>query len=75
MSNLIQNVWKTSQIRRNFKIDTTDNIKCLNTVKPALSGNSKLDKTKILKTNSSLMKVESIAEYSLGAFCNTFDVH
>ena len=25
--------------------------------------------------NGSLMKVESIAECSLGAFCNTFDLH
>ena len=32
-------------------------------------------KTKVLKTNGSLMKVESIAECSLGAFCNTFDLH
>ena len=31
------------------------------TVKPALSGHSKIDKTKILKTNGNLMKVESIA--------------
>ena len=30
---------------------------------------------KILMTNGSLMKVESIAECSLGAFCNTFDLH
>ena len=45
------------------------------TVKPVLSGHSKIDKTKILKTNDSLMKVESIAECSLGAFCNTFDLH
>ena len=30
-----------------------------------------MDKTKILMTNSSFMKVESIA----GAFCNTFDLH
>ena len=30
---------------------------------------------KDLKTNGSLMKVESIAECSLGAFCNTFDLH
>ena len=29
----------------------------------------------MLKTNGSLMKVESIAECSLGAFCNTFDLH
>ena len=45
------------------------------TVKPVLSGHSKIDKTKVLKANSSLMKVESIAECSLGAFCNTFDLH
>ena len=31
-------------------------------VKPVLSGHSKIDKTKVLKTNGSLMKVESIAE-------------
>ena len=30
--------------------------------------------TKVLKTNGSLMKVESIAE-CLGAFCNTFGLH
>ena len=34
------------------------------TVKPVLSGHSKIDKTKVLKTNGSLMKVESIAECS-----------
>ena len=45
------------------------------TVKPVLSGHSKIDKTMILKTNGSLMKVQSIAECSLGAFCNTFDLH
>ena len=28
-----------------------------------------------LKTNSSLMQVESIAECSVGAFFNTFDLH
>ena len=31
--------------------------------------------TKVLKTSGSLMKVESIAKCSLGAFCNTFDLH
>ena len=46
-----------------------------NTVKPDLSGYSKIDKTKVLKTDGSLMKVESIAECSLGVFCNTFDLH
>ena len=45
------------------------------TVKPVLSDHSKIGKTKILKTHGSLMKVESIAECSLGAFCNTFDLH
>ena len=35
------------------------------TVKPVLSGHSKTDKTKVLKTNGRLMKVESIAECSL----------
>ena len=45
------------------------------TVKTVSSSHSKLDKTKVLKTNGSLMKVESIAECSLGAFCNTFDLH
>ena len=35
----------------------------------------KIDKAKGLKTNGSLMKVESSAECSLGAFCNTFDLH
>ena len=45
------------------------------TVKPVLSSHSKMDNTKVLKTNGSLMKVKSIAECSLGAFCNTFDLH
>ena len=35
----------------------------------------KKDKTKVLNTNGRLMKVESIAECSLGAFCNNFDLH
>ena len=34
------------------------------TVKPVLSGHSKLDKTKILMSNDGLMKVESIAKCS-----------
>ena len=45
------------------------------TVTPVLSGHSKIDKTKVLKTNGSYMKVESIAECSLGAFCNIFGLH
>ena len=47
----------------------------LDTVKHVLSGHSKIDKTKVLNTYGSLMKVESIAECSLGAFCNTSDMH
>ena len=39
--------------------------KTVHTVKPVLSGHSKIDKTKVLKTNGSLMKVKSIAECSL----------
>ena len=38
---------------------------CQNAVKPVLSGHSKIDETKVLKTNSSLMKAESIAEFSV----------
>ena len=34
-------------------------------------GHSKIDKTMILMTNGSLIKVKS----PLGAFCNTFDLH
>ena len=34
------------------------------TVKPVLSGHSKIDKTKILMTNGSFMKVKNIAECS-----------
>ena len=47
----------------------------LSTVKPVLSDHSKIDEKKVLKTNGSLMQVESIAECSLGAFCNTFHLH
>ena len=44
-------------------------------VKTVLGSHLKIDKTKVLKTNGSLMKVKSIAECSHGAFCNTFDLH
>ena len=47
----------------------------VDTIKPVFSGHSKKDKTKALKTDCSLMQVESIAECSLGVFCNTFDLH
>ena len=43
-------------------------------VKPVLIGHSKIDITMVLMANGSLMKVKSIAECSLGAFCNTFDL-
>ena len=43
--------------------------------KPVLSSHSEIDKTKVLKTNSSLMKVEVLQNAPLGAFCNTFDLH
>ena len=39
------------------------------TAKSVLTGHAYMDKTKVLKTNYSLMKVESIA---LGASCKTF---
>ena len=45
------------------------------TLKPVLSSHSKIGKTKVFKINGSLMKAESIVECSLGAFCNTFDLH
>ena len=34
------------------------------TVKPVVNDRLKIDKTKVLKPNSSLMKAKSIAEYS-----------
>ena len=45
------------------------------TVRPVLSGHTKIDKTKVLKTIGSLMKVKSITECFKRAFCNTFDLH
>ena len=47
----------------------------VDTVKPVFSGHSKIDKTKALKTDGSLMQIKSIAECSFGAFCNTCDLH
>ena len=35
----------------------------------------KIDKTKVLKPCGILMQVKSTAECSMGAFCNTFDLH
>ena len=42
------------------------------TVKPVLSGHLKIDKTKVLMENGSLMKVESIAECSLWSILQYF---
>ena len=47
----------------------------LDIVKPVLSGHSKIGQTKVLKTDVSFMQVGRIAECSLGAFCNTYDLH
>ena len=44
-------------------------------VKPVLSNHSKIDKTKVFKTNGSLMKGNILQNAPLGAFCNTFDLH
>ena len=53
----------------------TQSFQIANTVKPVLSSHSKMDETKVLKTNCRLVKVESVAEFPFGAFCNTFDLH
>ena len=45
------------------------------TVKPVLIVHSKIDKIKFLMTNCSLMKVKSMQNAPLGAFCDTFDLH
>ena len=50
-------------------------LEVLITVKPVLYSHSKIDKTKVLKPCGSLMQVKSTAECSMGAFCNTFDLH
>ena len=47
----------------------------LPTVKPVLSDHSKIGKIKVLKTGRNLLQVQSIAECSIAAFCNTFDLH
>ena len=41
-------------------------------ISPPVCGHSKIDKTKILMTNGSLMKVESIAECSKGGILQYF---
>ena len=78
------NVWEISPVNIIFVLNILPTVKIirlyyivkwLNTVKPVFSDHSKIDKTKVLKANYSLIKVESIAECSLGAFCNTFDLN
>ena len=49
---------------RNFCATGLRTFICACTVKPVLSGHLKIDKTKVLKTNGNLMKVEHIAECS-----------
>ena len=39
------------------KTDSSKDVSFIGTVKPVLSGHSKIDKTKILMTNGSLMKL------------------
>ena len=71
------------RIRRGIIIILRDNCFCIsfvlckneNTIKPVLSGHLKIDQTRVLMEKGSLMKVKSIAECSLGAFWNTFDLH
>ena len=45
------------------------------TEEPVLGGHSKVDKTRILMANDSLMKVESIAECLLEHSLQYFDLH
>ena len=45
------------------------------TVKPVLSSHSKKDHKFVFKTDYHLMQANSIAECSMRAFCNTFDLH
>ena len=59
---------------RNFYLfcNPFKNTKNAITVKPVLSGYSTLDKTRVLKINGRLMKVESIAELEHSAILLTF---
>ena len=68
-------VTESLQTQSKIKAPMNTRVDNKNTVKHVLSGHSKIDKTKALKTNGSLMKVESIAECFLGAFCNILDLH
>ena len=51
------------------KFPTMQRVNC--TVKPVLSGHSKKRQKLFFKTDYRLKQVKSIAECSIGAFCNT----
>ena len=57
---------KGMHVKLGDKASTQTNKQNSCTVKPVLSGHSKIDKKKILMTNDSLIKVKSIAECSNG---------
>ena len=61
--------------KMNLSLHTLFYHKLSYTVESVLSGTLKNRQNKGLKDKGSLMKVESNAECSLGAFCNTFDLH
>ena len=65
--------WRDKNVVRTQLSESAHDVN--NTVKSVNKGHSKIDKTKILMTNGSLMKVKSIAIATLGAFLNTFDLH
>ena len=69
--------WCVTAIFSQHCIEVIESFTYLNQIysKTCLKRPLKIDKTKVFKTNGSLMEVESIAECSLGAFCNTFDLH
>ena len=57
--------------------ETTVSTSIVIIVTPVLSSHSKIDKTKILMTNGSLMEVKGIAECSKGSILQffKFDLH
>ena len=57
-----------------FVVEWNGKSECKYSKKKCVKRSLKIDKTKSLMTNGSLLKVESIAEF-FGAFCNTFDLH
>ena len=60
------------EVNNFLKVKYRTNRTISGTVKPVLSGHSKIDKTKILMTKGSLMKSKVLQNAPLGAFCNTF---